>query len=87
MKPGMANQMNTQRQPWVVAGVLPTASGVSPTVSAGTVLFSLITFTLIYGGLAVLEVWLFVKYAKKGLPEVAPVEVQTDPDAPLTFAY
>ena len=75
------------RQPWVVAGVLPTASGVSPTVSAGTVLFSLITFTLIYGGLAVLEVWLFLKYAKKGLPEVAPVEVQTDPDAPLTFAY
>ena len=75
------------RQPWIVAGVMPTAAGVSSTVPAGVVLFSMIVYTLIYGGLAVLEVWLFLKYAKKGLPEVAPVEVQTDPDAPLTFAY
>ena len=75
------------RQPWVVAGVMPTASGVSPTVGAGTVLLSMITYTLIYGGLAVIEVWLFLKYAKAGLPDVAPVEVQKDPDAPLTFAY
>ncbi len=75
------------RQPWIVAGVMPTASGVSPTVGAGTVLLSMITYTLIYGGLAVIEVWLFLKYAKAGLPDVAPVEVQKDPDAPLTFAY
>ena len=75
------------RQPWIVAGVMPTAMGVSPTVSVGEVLFSMIVYTLIYGGLAVIEVWLFLKYAKAGLPEVAPVEVQTDPDAPLTFAY
>ena len=47
----------------------------------------MITYTLIYGGLAVIEVWLFLKYAKAGLPDVAPVEVQKDPDAPLTFAY
>jgi cytochrome d ubiquinol oxidase subunit I len=32
-------------------------------------------------------VWLFLKYAKAGLPDVAPVELQTDPDAPMTFAY
>lgn len=75
------------RQPWIVAGVMPTASGVSPTVGAGTVLLSMIVYTLIYGGLAVIEVWLFLKYAKAGLPEVAPIEVQTDPDAPMTFAY
>jgi len=75
------------RQPWIVAGVMPTASGVSTSVPAGSVLFSMITYTLIYGALAVLEVWLFLKYAKKGLPDVAPVEVQSDPDAPLTFAY
>lgn len=75
------------RQPWVVAGVMSTASGVSTSVPAGNVLFSMITYTLIYGALAVLEVWLFLKYAKKGLPEVAPIEVQSDPDAPLTFAY
>lgn len=75
------------RQPWIVAGVMPTEAGVSTSVPASSVLISMITYTLIYGGLAVLEVWLFLKYAKKGLPEVAPVEVQTDPDAPLTFAY
>ncbi|MDO5678419.1 MAG: cytochrome ubiquinol oxidase subunit I [Propionibacteriaceae bacterium] len=75
------------RQPWIVAGVLPTQAAVSPTVSAGEVLFSMIVYTLLYGGLAVLEVWLFLKYAKAGLPEVAPVEVQTDPDAPMSFAY
>ncbi len=75
------------RQPWIVAGVMPTMAGVSPSVSAGTVLFSMIVYTLIYGGLAVIEVWLFLKYAKAGLPDVAPPEVQKDPDAPLTFAY
>ena len=71
----------------VVAGVLPTAAGVSPTVSNGEVLFSMIVYTLIYGFLAVIEVWLFLKFAKKGLPDVAPPELQTDPDAPMTFAY
>ncbi|WP_353081181.1 cytochrome ubiquinol oxidase subunit I [Tessaracoccus lapidicaptus] len=75
------------RQPWIVAGVMPTAAGVSPTASPAEVLFSMIVYTLIYGGLAVIEVWLFLKYAKAGLPDVAPVELQTDPDAPMTFAY
>ena len=67
--------------------MVPSVSGVSQTVSPGEVLLSMITYTLIYGGLAVIEVWLFLKYAKAGLPDVAPVEVQKDPDAPLTFAY
>ena len=75
------------RQPWLVAGVMPTAAGVSPTASVAEVLFSMVVYTLLYGGLAVIEVWLFLKYAKAGLPEVGPVEVQTDPDAPMMFAY
>ena len=75
------------RQPWLVAGVMPTASGVSTSVPASSVLISMIVYTLIYGGLAVIEVWLFLKFAKKGLPDVAPPELQTDPDAPMTFAY
>ena len=44
------------RQPWIVFGLMPTAEGVSPGVSAATVLTSLIVFTLIYGALAVVEV-------------------------------
>ncbi|WP_296140050.1 cytochrome ubiquinol oxidase subunit I [uncultured Tessaracoccus sp.] len=75
------------RQPWIVVGVLPTASAVSPTVSNGEVLFSMIVYTLIYGGLAVLEVWLFLKFVRKGLPEAHPVEVNDDPDKPMSFAY
>lgn len=75
------------RQPWIVVGVLPTASAVSPTVSAGEVLFSMIVYTLLYGGLAVLEVWLFMKYTKHGLPDVEPVELNDDPDKPMSFAY
>ena len=75
------------RQPWIVVGVLPTASAVSPTVSTGEVLFSMILYTLLYGGLAVLEVWLFMKYVKKGLPDAEPVELNDDPDKPMSFAY
>ncbi|MDF1487283.1 cytochrome ubiquinol oxidase subunit I [Tessaracoccus caeni] len=75
------------RQPWLVAGVMPTAAGISPSVTAGEMLTSLIVYTLLYGALAVLEVWLFMKYLKAGLPEVEEPVVLEDPDAPLTFAY
>ena len=35
----------------------------------------------------VVEVRLLMKYIKAGLPDVAPPEVLTDDDAPLSFAY
>jgi cytochrome d ubiquinol oxidase subunit I len=57
------------RQPWVVYGLLKTADAVSPTVTAGMVLTSLIVFTLLYGVLIVVDVYLLVKFAKSG-PEV-----------------
>ena len=75
------------RQPWLVAGVMPTEAGVSPTASAGDVLFSLIVYTLLYGLLAVIEVGLFLHYTAKGLPEVTEPTVSDDPDAPMSFAY
>ena len=75
------------RQPWLVAGVMPTEAGVSPTASAGDVLFSLIVYTLLYGLLAVIEVGLFLRYTAKGLPEVTEPTVSDDPDAPMSFAY
>ncbi|MSS44822.1 cytochrome ubiquinol oxidase subunit I [Cutibacterium sp. WCA-380-WT-3A] len=58
------------RQPWIVAGVLPTTAAVSPGVSAGSVLFSTIAYTAVYGILAIVEVSLFWKTLKKGLPEL-----------------
>ena len=74
------------RQPWLVAGVMPTQAGISPTVSAGEVLLSLIVYTLLYGLLAVIEVGLFFHYTAKGLPKVAEPKVSEDPDAPMSFA-
>jgi cytochrome d ubiquinol oxidase subunit I len=60
----------TGRQPWVVFGVLPTASAVSPSVSQGEVIASMSLFTLLYAVLAVIEVRLLVTYAKAGPPEL-----------------
>ena len=55
------------RQPWIVYGLQKTADGVSLNVSAGTVAFSLIGFTVLYGALMVAEVYLLVKFAKRGV--------------------
>ena len=77
------------RQPWIVAGVLPTTAAVSPGVSAGSVLFSTILYTVVYGILAIVEVGLFWKALKAGLPEL-PTRGQPaveDEGTPLSFAY
>ena len=77
------------RQPWIVAGVLPTTAAVSPNVSAGSVLFSTIAYTVVYGILAVVEVGLFWKALKEGLPELSTRDqpVTEGEDTPLSFAY
>lgn len=54
------------RQPWAVFGVLKTADAVSPTITVGMVLTSLIVFTLLYGALMAADIYLLVKFAKKG---------------------
>ena len=61
----------TARQPWAVFGLIKTEDGVSAVVSAGSVLFTMIVFTLLYGVLAVIEVGLTLKVIKNGpAPEV-----------------
>jgi cytochrome d ubiquinol oxidase subunit I len=55
------------RAPWIVFGVMKIESGVSPNVTAGEVLFSLVAFTLLYGALMVADLYLLSKYAKAGL--------------------
>lgn len=54
------------RQPWVVFGLMKTVDGASPNVPAGVVALSLIGFTLIYGVLMAVDVYLLVKFAKAG---------------------
>ncbi|WAL63282.1 cytochrome ubiquinol oxidase subunit I [Amycolatopsis cynarae] len=77
------------RQPWVVYGVLKTANGVSPLVGPGTVLASLIGFTVLYGVLAVIDFLLMARFAKAGPPPPAPPapESEKDIEKPPVLVY
>ncbi|MGW0826236.1 cytochrome ubiquinol oxidase subunit I [Streptomyces sp. NPDC002845] len=84
------------RQPWVVYGVLQTRAAVSPGVSQGEVLTSMIVFTALYAILAVIEVKLLVKYVKAGPPELTEADLNPptkiggdvhDADKPMAFSY
>ncbi len=77
------------RQPWAVFGLMTTAHGVSPSVSVTEALISLIVLTLLYAGLAVVEVRLMLTYIRAGADELpAPASDDTgEADRPLAFAY
>lgn len=69
------------RQPWTVFGLMTTSDAVSPNVPAGTILFSIIMYVLVFTILAVVMVYLIVREIKKG-PEIdhnANIVVSTDP--------
>jgi len=78
--PYLANQAGwiaaeVGRQPWVVYGLLRTSKAVSPAVSGGQVLTSIIMFGLIY--LMLFAVWVYVmnEKIKNGPEEVKPDEM------------
>ena len=60
----------TGRQPWIVQGLLKVEDGISPNLTTGHLLISLITYTLLYGALAVTMFKLTRKYAQAG-PDAA----------------
>jgi cytochrome d ubiquinol oxidase subunit I len=69
--PQAANQLGwftaeVGRQPWIVYGVMRTAAGVSPSVTTGHVLASLVLFTLIYLALFVLFIYLLDQKIRHG---------------------
>lgn len=66
------------RQPWIVYGHLRTADGLSESVNASSVLFSLILFSLIYALLFTLFIYLLDRKIKKG-----PYDESEIPDRPL----
>ena len=53
------------RQPWAVQGILPTAMGTS-SVSAAQILTSIAGFVIFYTVLAIVEVYLMIKYIRLG---------------------
>ncbi|MEI2395396.1 MULTISPECIES: cytochrome ubiquinol oxidase subunit I [Paenibacillus] len=54
------------RQPWTVFGLMTTEDSVSPNITSGQVLFSVISFTAIYAILGAVMIGLFIKVIKKG---------------------
>lgn len=54
------------RQPWIVYGLMRTKDAVSKSVSLSQVWVSLILFTLFYGLLGIIDIYLLSKFAKKG---------------------
>ncbi|MCE5263420.1 MAG: cytochrome ubiquinol oxidase subunit I [Deltaproteobacteria bacterium] len=54
------------RQPWIVYGVLKTADAVSRAIGTAQVVLSLLGLTILYGGLAVIDGYLLIKYSRKG---------------------
>lgn len=68
------------RQPWVVYGKMRTVDAVSPNLTAGMVITSLLGFTILYGLLMAADVYLMRKYAVAGaetdIPKPRTIEEQ-----------
>jgi cytochrome d ubiquinol oxidase subunit I len=58
------------RQPWIVQGLLKVEDSVSPNLTAGMILFSLIGFVILYVALMVADVYLMTKFARVNPDEV-----------------
>lgn len=67
------------RQPWTVTGIQRTSEGISPNVTAGMVLGSLIMFILLYALVGALYVYLLDKKIKQGPVFGAGGESETAP--------
>ena len=68
------------RQPWIVQGIMLTKNGVSSSVSATSIVISLVVFVVLYATLATVDLLLMLKYSRKQLP---PARAEADADAPV----
>ncbi|RDV84884.1 cytochrome ubiquinol oxidase subunit I [Ammonifex thiophilus] len=62
------------RQPWIVYGLQRVDQALSPCVTAGQLLITLLGFTLLLGILAVVDVFLLARFARQG-PEAVPASM------------
>jgi cytochrome d ubiquinol oxidase subunit I len=67
------------RQPWTVFGLMTTADSISPNVSAGSLLFSIIMYILLFTILAIVMVYLMVREIKKGPEQELEISSNVDP--------
>jgi cytochrome d ubiquinol oxidase subunit I len=68
------------RAPWIVFGVMTIDKGVSPGVTAGEVLTTLVGFTLLYAALMAADLYLLARFAKAGIhPPASDPDEATEP--------
>ncbi|OGU06168.1 MAG: cytochrome D ubiquinol oxidase subunit I [Geobacteraceae bacterium GWC2_58_44] len=89
--PYIANQLGwivseVGRQPWIVYGVMRTSDAVSKAISVPQVMGSLIGFTLLYGLLGFVDIYLLTKFARKGPEEMALAGAGASVNEELTLA-
>ncbi len=72
------------RQPWIVQGLMQTDQAVSPNVTPAMLLVTLISFTLIYGILMIVDIYLLQKSARRDDDRLIP---WTDQPEPPTSRY
>ncbi|MCE3234159.1 MAG: cydA, partial [Vampirovibrio sp.] len=82
--PQIANQTGwataeVGRQPWIVYGLLKTAHGISPTVSANQILASILMFTTVYILLFILFIFLLNRKIQKGPVFSGTSDIHHDP--------
>jgi cytochrome bd ubiquinol oxidase subunit I len=75
------------RQPWIVQGLMKTASGVSPSVSTWWVVTSILTFFLLYAALAVVAWGLIVRYTRRGPDPAEPVGAPASEERVRAMTY
>ncbi len=54
------------RQPWIVQGLLKTENAMSPNLTSGMILLTLVGFVAIYAALMVADIYLLTRFAKSG---------------------
>ena len=74
------------RQPWVVYGVLRTKDAVTPSLVTGDVLFSLLTYIMVYGLFISFGFYYIYKLLRNGPTVTATPISSATPNRPLAFA-
>ncbi len=74
------------RQPWIVQGLLKTSDAVSPRVTTGQILISLIGFLTLFTVIGGIALWLFLREARHDVRS-EPTADRTDTSSDLSLAY
>ena len=77
------------RQPWIVQGLMRTEQGLSPNLTPVDLWISLIGFTVVYGVLAIADIFLLWKFATTGTGSDSnlPLPDSSSGDLQLKSAY